>query len=59
MPQKGRLSVEEKVKAVEECINGKDSVRGCGKRHGISNNLNPLVKRGFRNFAFIYLYLAD
>jgi len=36
MPQKARLTLEERVTAVHDCINGKYSVRGCAKKQGIS-----------------------
>ncbi len=32
MPQKLRLSLEERIRAVEECLNGKESVVGCSKK---------------------------
>ena len=35
MPHKGRLTLEERIKAVEDCKNGKDSTTGRAKKLGI------------------------
>ena len=35
MSKKLRLTLEERVRAVEECINGKDSINGCSKKIGV------------------------
>jgi transposase-like protein len=35
MPQKMLLSLEERIKAVEDCINGKESINSCAKKYGI------------------------
>jgi len=36
MPQKLKLTLEEKVKIVEKCISGKGSMTGSAKKYGVS-----------------------
>jgi transposase-like protein len=36
MPHKGRISVEEKIKVVEDYLNGKDSLIGSAKQYGVN-----------------------
>jgi len=36
MPQKSKFLLEEKIKIVEDCINGKNSITGSAKQHGVN-----------------------
>ena len=36
MPQRTKLTLEERVKAVEDCINGKEGLTGCARKNGVS-----------------------
>lgn len=37
MPQRGRLTPTEKIKVVEECLSGHDSICGLARKYGVSD----------------------
>ena len=38
MPQKSKISVEEKIKIVESCINGNETTRSCAEKYGVAES---------------------
>lgn len=51
MPQRGRLTLAEKIKAVEECLNGIDGVCGLAQKYGVSDTT-------IRNWVRLYKALG-